>query len=145
MTINRSVWLRRARILTGMTAKQLAEKSELSLNFIQRVENGTRNMSDEVFQIVCRELGFIPEELNLDTRVLIDKIDSLIEEYGENSFCLLKMTEVIDRPYYVDCEYQDLESLKDSSITEIPSCLIRLKYAKKNVEYQQMMYEGAFF
>jgi len=65
----------------GLTQEELAELCEISMSFMGHIERGTRKMSLETFDRICRELqcssdellglGFVPRE---DISCIIDHL-----------------------------------------------------------------------
>lgn len=55
--------VRRGRDRSGLTQEQLAEKAELEVRFVQRVERGTTNPSTAVLVALADALGVTPGSL----------------------------------------------------------------------------------
>ena len=55
--------LHRARVRAGLTQEQLAEKAELDLRFLQRVERGQTNLSVSVLVALADALAIKPGRL----------------------------------------------------------------------------------
>lgn len=82
-------WLRKARILKGLTAKQLADKSSLSFSLIQQIESGNRAMTRESEEKISNVLGFTQNEIPLDFNRLRRELTNLEEDgSSDNGWCL---------------------------------------------------------
>ena len=85
-------------------------------------------------------MGFTPEDILLDSRELLTKIDQLIEEHGPYAFCTMKCRTVQGRRYYTDCEYVDIGTIR-SDKDPTPDNILRLTYAQAEAEAQQTLWE----
>lgn len=133
-------WIKRARIFCNITARQLAEMTCLSLNYIQRIESGDRTLPDSTAKRLFDSLGFTPSEICLDSRPLKEKILAMIATADENDFCTLTHKESNGRKYYTDCIY--LGSFDNIRHMTPPDNIIRLRYALSCVIEQENLYES---
>lgn len=82
-------WLRRARVIRGLTARQLADEAGLSLSLIQQIEAGSRSLTASAQEKITNVLGFAQDELPLDyaaLRACLEKMEE--DEDYDNPWCL---------------------------------------------------------
>ena len=131
-------WIKLARNFVGMTARELAEKVGVSMNYIQRIEKGDRRMSSDVQERVFQAVGFNQELIDFDSSPLLKKINELIDSHSKSQWCTLDSVMVKGRRYYTDCH-----CIVDPMTTDNPpDNILRLSYAKTEVETQIILHEG---
>ena len=138
-------WLRKARILKGLTAKQLADKCGLSFSLIQQIESGNRTMTRESEEKISNVLGFTQSEIPLDFNKLRQELTNL--EEGESSgsgWCLAHYLFVDRKRVYVHFERVssrvdklDIEELAKKNIAPLS-----VKGAKQEVDSDEAYIEG---
>lgn len=132
-------WIKLARNFVGMTARELASNVGVSLNFIQRIEKGDRRMSDSVKERVYQAIGFDQKLISFDSSSLLKKINKLIVSCSDSQWCTLDSVTIKGRRYHTDCHcIVDL-----SNIDSLPDNILRLSYAKTEVETQITLHENA--
>lgn len=132
-------WIRLARNFVGMTARELASDAGVSLNYIQRIEKGDRRMSNDVKERVYQAIGFDQKLVSFDSSSLLKKINDLISSNPESQWCTLDSVMVKGRRYYTDCHCIDDPMNTDNP----PDNILRLRYAKTEVETQIALHEDA--
>lgn len=130
-------WIKLARNFLGITARELATNVGVSLNYIQRIEKGDRHMSSDVKERVYQALGFDPELISFESSLLLEKINELISSDSESQWCTLDSVMIKGRRYYTDCH-----CIVDPMNTDnLPDNILRLSYAKTEVETQIALHE----
>lgn len=143
-----TIWLKRARKMCGYTSRQLADMTGYKLNTIQRIEGGSRRFEGEARALICRALSLSPETAPLDFELLLQKVDDLIDQDGEGSFCLSVYVWRNSRRILLDCLHWD-DSLeegiggRDAPYPEdFETTPLRLRYARKEVEAVIAIYDN---
>lgn len=132
-------WIKLARNFVGMTARELASKVGVSLNYIQRIEKGDRRMSNDVKERVYQAIGFNQKLVGFDSSSLLEKVNELIDSYSDSQWCTLDSVMIGGRRYYTDCRH-----IVDPTDTDNPlDNILRLSYAKTEVETQIALHEDA--
>lgn len=132
-------WIKLARSFAGMTAQELATKAGVSLNYVQRIEKGDRHMSNDVKERVYQAIGFDQKLISFDSSSLLKKINDLMSSTSESQWCTLDSVMVKGRRYYTDCHcIADLMNADNP-----PDNILRLSYAKTEVETQIALHEDA--
>lgn len=73
--------IKTARIYSNLTQEQLAEQSEISLNFLKDIESGRSGTSLLTFINICKSLYITPNELLKDFfQNTFDKSENLIQQ-----------------------------------------------------------------
>lgn len=130
-------WIKLARNFTGMTAQELATKAGVSLNYVQRIEKGDRHMSNDVKERVYQAIGFDQKLISFDSSSLLKKINKFIDLHSESQWCTLDSVIIEGRRFYTDCSY-----IADPASTDnLPDNMLRLRYAKTEVETQIALHE----
>lgn len=93
-------WLKKARGLKRISSKALAEECGLSMNYVQKIEGGNRDLPHSTASQIFSALGFTPEEVRFDTEQLITELAAL----GENDKCYLRYRVVDEVVYFTDIE-----------------------------------------
>ena len=88
--------IRKQRIKANLTQEKLAEYSDLSINFISKLERGQKkNISILILNAICRAL-----EIS-DLRIASRRKQYLISTFDPSSLQLIHELQTLDRP---DCE-----------------------------------------
>lgn len=87
-------WLKSARGLAGISARELGERVGVSLNYIQRIEGGSRELPQELASRIYEALGFTPQEVRFDSQSLLQEIEQAIAAKGDAAWCLLEFKAV---------------------------------------------------
>ena len=114
-------WLRKARKICGISARELAQRSGYSLNYIQRLESGSRPFTKEALDRISSSLGFSPEEVPLDFDQLEKDAKDLIDETSANNFCLVRFIWRYNKKLIVDLQPFHGEEDDDDAILEHPT------------------------
>jgi transcriptional regulator with XRE-family HTH domain len=85
---NPAEWLKTMRLKKGLTQKELAEKTGLTIFTIQNIEQGSRKGSPATWEKILNffERGESPK-ISYDSEELIEEIKEDIEEFGEDYEC----------------------------------------------------------
>lgn len=86
--MEKSKWLKTMRLKKGLTQKELAEKTGLSIFTIANIEQGQRKGSELTWE---KLLNFFENDSNVsyDSDDLIEEIKADIEEFGEDEECYI--------------------------------------------------------
>lgn len=86
--MEKSKWLKTMRLKKGLTQKELAEKTGLSIFTIANIEQGQRKGSEITWE---KLLNFFENDSNVsyDSDDLIEEIKADIEEFGEDEECYI--------------------------------------------------------
>lgn len=82
-------WVKKARKAVGMTAADLADKAMVSLNHIQRIEQGSRLPSPAVMEKIEQALGVSQASASFDTTELFADLEDNIIRFGPDAYCWL--------------------------------------------------------
>ena len=141
-------WLNKARRMSGLSAQKLADACGFSLSYIQRLESGERSFSGHAKQAICAYLGFSPDDISLDFDKLESNIHKLVEQDGEDSFCLARYirrsgTRIpIDFLHWNHTEEELSSAAKHSSIANVRVTPLRLQFAKEEIKAQRYIYDN---
>lgn len=96
-------------------------------------------MSNDVKERVYQAIGFDQKRISFDSSSLLEKINELIDLHSESQWCTLDSVMIEGRRYYTDCNY-----IADPTSTDnLPDNMLRLRYAKTEVETQITLHEGS--
>lgn len=141
-------WLKKARLMSGLSAQKLADACGFSLNYIQRLESGERNFTGNAKQAICAYLGFSPDSIALDFDKLESGIDRLIEQDGETSFCLARYIRRCGTRIPIDFLHwngteEELSSYSNyPSVPDVRVTPLRLHFAKEEIEALRNTYDS---
>lgn len=91
-------WLKKARGLKRISAKALAEECGLSMNYIQKIEGGNRDLPHSTASLIFDALGFSPQDIAFDTKTLLDRLETI--EGEEKLFLTYRVVD--DVVYFTD-------------------------------------------
>lgn len=106
-------WLKRARKAKSLTAKELASAAGVSLNYVQRIEGGSRPCPADLLAKFEDALGFTQDEVSFDYEGLIQKANDFIQEKGNEASCHLSYVFIDERIIFTDISLEG-EGLKTS-------------------------------
>ena len=135
-----TTWLKKARKMCKYTSKQIADMAGYKLNTIQRIEGGSRSFEGEAKDRICRALALSPQTAPLDFELLLEKIDKLIEQDGETSFCLSVFVWRNKRRILIDFLHWDgtpegrAAVHSDAYPEDFETTPLELRYARREVE-----------
>ena len=110
-------WIKKARKAVGMAAAQLAEAAGVSLNHIQRIEQGSRLPSPSVMDRIEETLGVTRMSMSFDTEELIEELECDVAEFGPDEDCWLIYKPIGDYVCFTDYQVVVLEEpLKKSEL-----------------------------
>lgn len=133
-------WLRQARNFKGLSAQQLADDVGVSLNYIQRIEGGSRPFTGEIRRRICEELGFGPKDISFDSKRLLDELDELARKEDESAFCSVSYIRVCGRLYYTGISELDPIGFSIDGRNDDTNP-VRIRHARDLIEMQMVLYE----
>lgn len=132
-------WVKKARHIYGLSAKELANRAHLSLNYIQRIENGSRPLTMSAEKNICMVFGFAPEEIPLDTRPIIEQLDKLIASGAKS--CLAEYRVINERVYYTGvCPLSNRQEEPSEQPTKIVP--MRCSHLRECLNAQVILFES---
>ena len=133
-------WLRKARKFRGISASELAIRVGVSLNYIQRIEGGSRTFEGDIRDRICDALGFDQDRIPFETSPLLERLDELSGTYGDDAFCSLEYVNVEGRLYFNGVT--DLgEASLDPALSNPGSNPVRIRNARDFLKMQVALYE----
>lgn len=139
-------WLRKARILKGLTTKQLANKSGLSFSLIQQMESGNRAMTRESERKVSNALGFTQNGIPLDFDRLRQEIASLEGDNSDDSGWCLAHYLLVDRKrvcVHFERVSGGIDKLDIEGLAKKNTMPLSIKSAEQEVDSNEAFIEGA--
>lgn len=99
-------WLKNMRLKKGLTQKELAEKTGLTVFTIQNIEQGSRKGSPATWEKIYNffERGESPK-ISYDSEELIEELKEDILEFGENCECHIFYKEVDGRLVFTNYDF----------------------------------------
>lgn len=82
-------WIKKARKACGLTAAELAVKTGVSLNHINRIEQGSRIPSADLMERIEEALRVNRASVSFDSEDLMQEIEGDIAEFGGDELCWL--------------------------------------------------------
>ncbi len=104
--IKNSDWLKKMRLKKGLTQKELAEKTGLTIFTIQNIEQGSRKGSSATWEKILNffERGESPK-ISYDSEELIEELKEDIREFGEDYPCWIFYKEVDGRLVFTNYDF----------------------------------------
>lgn len=133
-------WLKEMRLKLGLSQKEVAEKCDLSIPAIAKIESGERYGSEDTWNKIESVLLADEPIVSYDSDELIENLKDDIVEFGANSKCYLifkKYRKQLVFTYYILKNNKEMPFDKDKDIEQDENYIeINLEDALKLFETQ---------
>lgn len=123
-------WIKLARGLKRISSRELADMCGKSMNYIQKLEAGDRDLPDSTAGEIYEALGFNPAQVPFQTHLLLEELEGM-----EDDMKLSLGYVVVDNIIYFNCVYasyieRDIDGVMPTTV----------KFAKLLLESQLVLF-----